>query len=384
MKFMTRVSAVSLSAALALSAQSQQPLFSFEDGLDGFVSNAATLFQDTLGATHGIYSMGITWDGPFTWLTDGNVPGLAGALAQNRLLLLDITVPDGGNPAPWLNSIVSFNDPLGWRQTTFFVEWPRTPGTSTLLYDLRELEAPDPDSPWFLMNISANAGGGPCTLYIDNIRQLNPAMATTVMSFENDLHGFNTGGATLSQDTYGATDGNYSMRVEWNGGFVWMFGGNSPELVQALNEGSYLIMDITVPPGGMQTPWSNGIVSFNDPQGWRQINNSYGIPVTEGTRTVGIDLRSLTPPTPDTPWFQLNLAMNGAGETNNVFYIDNIRILRSSMPGDVDGDGCVNDTDLLMVLFAFGNAGGPEDLDNSGLVDDADLLTVLFNFGSGC
>lgn len=52
--------------------------------------------------------------------------------------------------------------------------------------------------------------------------------------------------------------------------------------------------------------------------------------------------------------------------------------------GDVNGDGCVNDADLLLVLFAFGSAGGPEDLDGNGVVGDGDLLIVLFNFGAGC
>jgi uncharacterized delta-60 repeat protein len=55
-------------------------------------------------------------------------------------------------------------------------------------------------------------------------------------------------------------------------------------------------------------------------------------------------------------------------------------------PGDVNGDGCVNDADLLAVLSAFGQRGSglAEDLNNDGVVDDADLLEVLFNFGSGC
>lgn len=52
--------------------------------------------------------------------------------------------------------------------------------------------------------------------------------------------------------------------------------------------------------------------------------------------------------------------------------------------GDVNGDGCVDDIDLLAVLFAFGNSGGDEDLNGDGMVDDADLLMVLFNFGNGC
>jgi WD40 repeat protein len=54
--------------------------------------------------------------------------------------------------------------------------------------------------------------------------------------------------------------------------------------------------------------------------------------------------------------------------------------------GDVNGDRCVDDNDLLAVLFAFGQSGSglSEDLNGDGVVDDADLLEVLFQFGSGC
>lgn len=59
----------------------------------------------------------------------------------------------------------------------------------------------------------------------------------------------------------------------------------------------------------------------------------------------------------------------------------------SAHNGDVDNNNCVDDADLLAVLFAFGNSGsnlGRVDVNCDGTVDDADLLTVLFNFGSGC
>ncbi|MCL6533924.1 MAG: hypothetical protein K6U12_11680 [Armatimonadetes bacterium] len=61
-----------------------------------------------------------------------------------------------------------------------------------------------------------------------------------------------------------------------------------------------------------------------------------------------------------------------------------VQVIRS-LSGDVDGSGCVDDADLLQVLFAFG-ATEPNDADVNcdGVVDDADLLQVLFNFGSGC
>jgi len=55
--------------------------------------------------------------------------------------------------------------------------------------------------------------------------------------------------------------------------------------------------------------------------------------------------------------------------------------------GDADNNGCVDDADLLAVLFAFGNTGsnlGRVDVNCDRVVDDADLLTVLFNFGNGC
>ena len=71
---------------------------------------------------------------------------------------------------------------------------------------------------------------------------------------------------------------------------------------------------------------------------------------------------------------------NAARGRNEGFLLDTRRT------GDTNGDGCINDGDLLAVLFAFGNTGSslPEDLNRDGTVDDADLLAVLFNFGRGC
>jgi hypothetical protein len=67
-----------------------------------------------------------------------------------------------------------------------------------------------------------------------------------------------------------------------------------------------------------------------------------------------------------------------------IVYIDDVETY-VPVPGDVDDNGCVDDADLLQVLFAFG-ATGPNDADINcdQVVDDADLLSVLFNFGTGC
>jgi len=57
----------------------------------------------------------------------------------------------------------------------------------------------------------------------------------------------------------------------------------------------------------------------------------------------------------------------------------------ASAEGDVDGNGCVDNADLLQTLAAFGTVEpNPADVNCDGIVDDADLLEVLFAFGSGC
>ncbi|MDM7461707.1 MAG: hypothetical protein P3X24_008695 [bacterium] len=59
--------------------------------------------------------------------------------------------------------------------------------------------------------------------------------------------------------------------------------------------------------------------------------------------------------------------------------------VRNPFPlGDVNGDGCVDDADLLLTLYAFGASNSQADLNADGVVDDADLLVVLFEFGLGC
>ena len=80
--------------------------------------------------------------------------------------------------------------------------------------------------------------------------------------------------------------------------------------------------------------------------------------------------------------------LNASNRTSSSLRYTNftdVRVIAQVGPeGDVNGDGCVDDADLLIVLFNFGNAGGQGDVNNDNIVDDADLLIVLFNFGSGC
>jgi hypothetical protein len=67
---------------------------------------------------------------------------------------------------------------------------------------------------------------------------------------------------------------------------------------------------------------------------------------------------------------------------------DRVQLVVTRAPGgaDINRDGCVDDADLLAVLFAFGQTGSnlAEDINCDEVVDDVDLLSVLFAFGSGC
>ena len=77
----------------------------------------------------------------------------------------------------------------------------------------------------------------------------------------------------------------------------------------------------------------------------------------------------------------------GAGYNAAMERFEAFLLCAAAHNGDVDRNGCVDDADLLAVLFAFGNSGsnlGRVDVNCDGVVDDADLLIVLFNFGSGC
>jgi WD40 repeat protein len=81
-----------------------------------------------------------------------------------------------------------------------------------------------------------------------------------------------------------------------------------------------------------------------------------------------------------------DVAVDSDGRTiYTSFASQGIAAWRLPSPADIDGSGCVDDADLLTVLFNFGATGAnPADVNRDGTVDDADLLQVLFNFGDGC
>jgi hypothetical protein len=382
-----------LVGALTIATAPAQIVYSFEpEDLHGFAGSTGDgwqVFRATTGVTHGNYSMGVLWptgSGGFRWLFGNGVrEELLPYLRISRKLLMDVTADAN---VPWTNMIVSLNDEaIGWRQTGFSVGLPREPGTRTVLLDLESLDLPDDTyTGWFQINFGLNAGATH-RLYFDNMRLYRTACEMMAMDFETpgELYGFAPDPNNLSVTV---SWNNGKMRIASTGGFHWIFNGTVPGLLDMLQRGDLLVMDVTVvspPPGG----WGNMIIAVNTgPAGqsgnWSQT--SYTAEIAAGnntfTRTIAIDYRDITyHPTPD--YCLLNLGINSGGPWT--IEVDNIRIYRKAVEGDVNCDGCVDDADLLSVLFEFGSTDiTPADVNGDRVVDDADLLTVLFNFGTGC
>ncbi len=94
---------------------------------------------------------------------------------------------------------------------------------------------------------------------------------------------------------------------------------------------------------------------------------------------------------PNTASFRIRFISADIGDGSIVeSAVDNVRLLATeciddgpSCPGDVDGNGSVEFTDLVSLLSAWGSSctGCPEDVDGSGTVEFSDLVGLLSAFG---
>lgn len=114
------------------------------------------------------------------------------------------------------------------------------------------------------------------------------------------------------------------------------------------------------------------------------IDSLCGLPIAEGD-ILAPPLVAGGPPAIWVPAEALGLQTVRAGFNRD----DELDALDTScrIPGDANGDGQVNGTDLGLVLGNFGCAGPPPcpgDVNGDGLVDLTDLATVLASFGVSC
>lgn len=135
--------------------------------------------------------------------------------------------------------------------------------------------------------------------------------------------------------------------------------------------------------------WQNPIGggNFFDAQPFSVWQSDAGYQPHDGNR-VGVHWNG------DSVVFGISLGVGAGWSGEFIGAIDNVEIrFRNGVAfhynfevrpgGDVNGDGRVDDTDLLQILMAFGQScsGCPADLNGDGQIDDGDLLIVLLNFG---
>jgi probable HAF family extracellular repeat protein len=151
---------------------------------------------------------------------------------------------------------------------------------------------------------------------------------------------------------------------------------SSQSTATAVNRGGTIIM-------GQYWP-SSGVFSrpfrWTPQRGMEDLNTVYAGLLTDGSVLFNVAAMS-----PDGR-FIVGSGVNARTGRREAFLLDT-RVPCRAHSGDVDENGCVDDADLLAVLFAFGQTGqdlGRVDVNCDETVDDADLLTVLFAFGQGC
>jgi len=167
-------------------------------------------------------------------------------------------------------------------------------------------------------------------------------------------------------------------RFDLNGVFLGQWGGTTIRFPQQItrrrSNGNLLVAGFSPPVGVYEFDDAGNQVAFyavGAPRGVYELENGL-IMFTDGAGVKVFD--------PNAP--------NPANTVQTIFSQGNFHYIElyEIQPGDVNRDRCVDDADLLRVLFAFGQTGSglPEDLNGDNAVDDADLLAVLFNFGRGC
>lgn len=144
-----------------------------------------------------------------------------------------------------------------------------------------------------------------------------------------------------------------------------------PDVV-LIGAGMTLVYDLPQPVVNVWHPYS---VSLVETAGWRISSFTGAVPTEAQFRAV---LANLTV-----------MRLSGEFRTGaDQAYLDNVALTGfcpsiGQAIGDLNGDRIVDDTDLSLVLEAFGRTGTfqPEDTNCDGIIDDADLANVLENFG---
>ena len=146
-------------------------------------------------------------------------------------------------------------------------------------------------------------------------------------------------------------------------------GGNTSTAFGVSGDGSVVV--------GTSSGMSGPLSAFR----WTPTGGMENLNITYAGLLTGVSLLiSARAVSPDGRYI-VGMGLNAETGRQEAFLLDTGFPLR----GDVNRDGCVDDADLLAVLFTFGERGYRNaDIDWNGVIDDGDLLQALFHFGDGC
>jgi len=201
----------------------------------------------------------------------------------------------------------------------------------------------------------------------------------------------------LGNGTGRVFDGEFTTPVA--GIFIWRWDGQNPSTITLENiptssvifdaseafditdDGNTIVGYRNIPRGSPPQPVPRAARWVKTSSGWvhQDLNQVYASLLRDGS-----ELQVAYAISPDGQYI-VGWGYNGTRRRQEAFLLSIPACVTHQ--GDVNQDGCVDDADLLAVLFAFGNTGsnlGRVDVNCDNVVDDADLLVVLFNFGSGC
>jgi len=209
--------------------------------------------------------------------------------------------------------------------------------------------------------------------------------ATGTMLNLNTLGGTRSGAAAVSADGQVVVGSSYQDNIQTNRAYQW----TASQGIQALpslpgflgSDALAVSCDGSIIVGSVYPPGEEPVAVRWTASGVENLNLTYASLLASGSV-----LYTATAISADGRYI-VGTGYNAATNRSEAFLLDTGP---QCVPhdGDVNQDGCVDDADLLTVLFAFGQQGGcglgRVDVNCDGTVDDADLLQVLFHFGGGC
>ena len=189
--------------------------------------------------------------------------------------------------------------------------------------------------------------------------------------------------AYMSQTSTGANDCKlHRMLAPWGEGTSFAFGGGgtSPEVNDATWTRNFWPSSSWAVPGGVFAPTASATKSVNAVGSYIWANVPALVADVQGWLN-----------TPATNYGWVMIGNEAVLETAKRFEsrqsaditrhptITVVYTLPSATPGDLDGDGKINGTDLGLLLAGWGGSG-PADLNRDGVADGADIGMLLSNW----